>query len=403
MIQLSEGRGKVLRWLAVPTGVILALAVGITPAHAAPTDPQTVVSLTFDDGNADQATSVPILDQAGMKGTFYITTGWIGTPGYLTLANLASMAADGQEIGGHTVNHPDLTALPTEEVTREVCDGRATLASWGFNAVTSFAYPFANVNAATEAVVKGCGFNSARGLGDIESRFGCPGCGFAETIPPADPYQTAALDEVDSTWTLADLETSVTNAETAGGGWVQFTFHHICDGVCDPTNGLSITPALLQEFTAWLALRAATNNTVVKTVGQVIGGTVQPVVGGTTPPPPAPGPGVNGIANPSLETAGTPSTVVLVQTPQCFSVGAFGTNTATFSTVSPGHTGNVAEQMNMTAYTDGDQKLLPSLDLGSCAPTVTPDHTYSLRVWYTATVPAQYDVYLRNTVGGWAY
>ena len=45
----------------------------------------------------------------GLVGTFFITTSWIGSPSYLTQANLRTMAADGNEIGGHTVTHPDLT------------------------------------------------------------------------------------------------------------------------------------------------------------------------------------------------------------------------------------------------------------------------------------------------------
>ena len=59
------------------------------------------------------------------------------------------------------------------------------------------------------------------------SRFGCADCPFSESMPPADPYYLKALDQVDTTWTLADLQTAVTNAETNNGGWVQMTFHHV--------------------------------------------------------------------------------------------------------------------------------------------------------------------------------
>ena len=99
-------------------------------------------------------------------GTFFITTSWIDAPTWLTQANLHSIAADGNEVGGHTVTHPDLTTLSTADATAEVCDGRTTLAAWGFNA-TDFAYPFAAQNAATQQIVKDCGFASARSLGDI--------------------------------------------------------------------------------------------------------------------------------------------------------------------------------------------------------------------------------------------
>ena len=270
---------------------------------------------------------------------------------------------------------------------------RATLMSWGFP-VTSFAYPFASLNATAKAAVAACGLNSARNLGDIETRFGCTGCGFAEQIPPADPFELRVPDQVDSTWTLADLQKAVTNSETStSGGWVALTFHHICDG-CD-VEGLNVTPAVFTAFAQWLAARPTTHNTTVKTVNQVIGGAVKPVVPAELPPPP--GPGVNAVQNPGLETIGANGV------PQCWIRGGFGANTPTFSNVSPGRTGNVAEQVVMANYVDGDAKLLFTLDMGSCAPTVTPGHSYSLRGWYKSTTVTQFAVYLRNAVGGWEY
>ncbi|WP_445996542.1 cell wall-binding repeat-containing protein [Okibacterium fritillariae] len=397
---------------ARPLAALLAaaLALGVMPlaaqaAQAAPTtgtaassvraaitDPQTVVSLTFDDTNADQMAALPILDAAGIKATFYAITGYIGAPGYLTLPQLQGIGASGHEIGGHSVTHPDFTTITAAEATREACNSRATLADWGFANVRSFAYPFAAVDAAAEKAVADCGYNSARGLGDIESRFGCAGCGFSEALPPADPFYTRALDQFDSSWTLTDLQNAVLNAENNGGGWVQLTFHHVCDNACD---SLAISPALLKQFTDWLTPRAATENTVVKTVGDAVGGAVKPVV--SQPLPPAPGAGVNGIINPSLEDVATSGI------PACWSTAGFGTNTRTFSTVTPGRTGVVAEKLVVTGHTDGDGQLLSTFDQGACAPTVTAGHTYSLRAWFTSTAPTQINVYLRNTAGLWSY
>ncbi|MDQ0098480.1 hypothetical protein J2S96_002197, partial [Arthrobacter bambusae] len=236
------------------------------PAHAAL--PKTIVSLTFDDGNDDQLAAEQVLKSHGLHGTFFITTSWIDNPSWLTRANLNSIAADGNEIGGHTMTHPDLTTLSTSAATNEVCGGRTTLASWGFNA-TNFAYPFAAENSSVEQIVKNCGFASARNLGDIRSPASCSACPFAETLPPANLYNTAAPDEVDSTWTLQNLEDLVTNAEP-GGGWVQLTFHHIAVGT-DPT--LTINPTLFSTFITWLAARTANGTTFVQTVAQALGNT----------------------------------------------------------------------------------------------------------------------------------
>ena len=114
----------------------------------------------------------------------------------------------------------------SDEAQRQVCNARNQLTAWGFPQ-TSFAYPYATVNASVETIVKNCGYNSARGLGDVQPKVGgTPGL-YAETVPPADAYALRAPDEVDSTWTLTDLQNTVLNAENNGGGWDILTFHHL--------------------------------------------------------------------------------------------------------------------------------------------------------------------------------
>jgi peptidoglycan/xylan/chitin deacetylase (PgdA/CDA1 family) len=381
--------------VASPLGVAstsTAAAAPITPtAPAAVAGPQTVVSLTFDDGDANQIAAATTLNNYNLDGTFYIISGYVGAADYMTRAQVDSLAAAGHEIGGHTVGHSDLATLPADEVARQICNDRSVLTSWGYT-VRSFAYPFASSTPDVEAAAQNCGYNSARMLGDIQSRFGCSDCDFAETLPPENPYYTRALDQVESSWTLTDLQDAVTNAEQSGGGWVQLTFHNICDSGCsDPTT----TPALFEDFVEWLAPRAQSNNTVVKTVGDAIGGSALPVVAGPTTP--AAGPGVNAVVNSSMETAG------LVGLPDCWMQGGYGANTPGYSTVSPGRTGGTAGKVTMVNYTDGDAKLLPQFDGGSCSPTVVPGHSYSLRAWYTSTAVTQFTVYLRTDSGAWQY
>lgn len=383
-------RGLALVMLLIASPVVLlagALTVG-TSAVAAPA-PRTVVSLTFDDGRANQMAAAPILAVARAKATFFVTSGFIGADGYLTRDQLTALALAGHEIGGHTVSHPDLAAIPLAEVRRQLCTDRATLASWGF-AVRSFAYPFASSTPEVEQAVRDCGYRSARMLGDLTSRFGCASCDPAETMPPGNPFYTRALDQVDRTWTLADLKAGVTRAE-ARGGWVQFTFHDVCATSC---GDLAVTPQVLRQFVTWLAPRALTRGTVVQTVGDTIGGSVAPVV--TVPDAPAPGPGVNGVVNPGLEEGGG-------EIPSCWMRGGWGTNTPSFTVGAPARTGAVASSVTVSGHVSGDAKLLPQFDLGTCSPTVTPGRTYSLRAWYISTSVTQYAVYLRTRAGVWQY
>jgi putative cell wall-binding protein/peptidoglycan/xylan/chitin deacetylase (PgdA/CDA1 family) len=393
---LGRGRNSGLRWTAFGSTLLVIAAmmagtVAAAPAHAA--TPKTIISLTFDDSNADQVAAAATMASLGLHGTFYTVSGWLGQPDYMTVADLQQLVADGNEIGGHTVNHPDLATLPAAEATREICNDRVALTNLGFQ-VTSFAYPFASFTSATEAIVKGCGYNSARALGDLAGgtdpqSVGEPAAG---PIPPADPYDLAAPSEVDSTWTLADLQASVTNAEAAGGGWVPLTFHHINVGT-DPT--LTISPDLFTQFVTWLAAQQTAGNVSVQTVNQVIGGTVQPAVPGPAAPPPPPE-GTNMITNPGLET-------LTNGLPECWAAGSYGTNTPTFAIVSPGHSGTNAEELDMTGYSSGDAKLLPALDTGTCSPAGTPGHVYTLSAWYKSTALTQFEVYYRLASGTWDY
>src|SRR6202042_2455130 len=121
--------------------------------------------------------ALPALQAYGMTATFYAISGYTGVnPGYMTLPQLQAVYNAGNEIGGHTVLHPNLAQLSDAEATREICDGRDTLLNWGFP-VTDFAYPYSSFTTATEGIAQQCGFNSAREDGDITSPFGCvSGC-----------------------------------------------------------------------------------------------------------------------------------------------------------------------------------------------------------------------------------
>ena len=236
----------------------------------------TVVSLTFDDGTADEYQVRPMLAQYGLHATFFINSNNIGaSSAFMTWDQLSGLSADGNEITGHTLDHVDLTTVSTTEATRQVCDDRQALISHGFNP-TDFAYPYGSSNSTVESIVRGCGYSSGRrawGLCPIgQAPPNCPdGIGgqysFTTTVPPPNIWGIR-VTSIRATHTLADIEATVTNAESAGGGWVPILMHHVCDG-CDPTNGGSVSPAILSAFLDWLAPRAATG-TYVRTMRDVV-------------------------------------------------------------------------------------------------------------------------------------
>jgi peptidoglycan/xylan/chitin deacetylase (PgdA/CDA1 family) len=251
-----------------------------------------VVSLTFDDGQESQYTVGFLhgLQPLGMHGTFYIVTGWTGNNSLgndsMTLSQLDDLYNNGDELGGHTVDHIDLTSssYTQQQKIAEVCGSFQALTQEGFNPV-SFAYPFGAWDANAEQIVQNCGFTNARTTGGVD--MSGPGAGpvYAETIPPPNPYAVRAAYNSTSPaeLTLSYLENSVTGAAQNGGGWVPLTFHKICSQTYDPANYSSCTsdtasPIELATFTAflnWLQNAGqpggAPAGTVVKTVRQALG------------------------------------------------------------------------------------------------------------------------------------
>ena len=386
---------------AVPAlGATATPADGLTgPAQGGGPTPRTVVSLTFDDGDADQMAAARVLHRYRLPATFYIITGAVGTPGYVTLPDLRQLAADGNEIGGHTVSHLRLTALTTAEARRQVCGSRSILARWGYRA-TSFAYPGGAASPRTEAIVRDCGYTSGRGVVGLRAP-GCPGCAVAQSIPPRHPWLLRTAGEVDSSWTLRDLQRTVIAAESHGG-WLPLVFHHVCTG--SRCGGLAVRATMLDDFARWLAQRQRLG-TAVRTVGQVIGGPVRP-----TPhvAPAAP----HAIVNPSLESVAASGAVSAslettsaapATTPRCWMEGGYGRNTARWQRTTDSHGGRWAERLTVTGYHSGDAKLLPQFDLGQCSLPVRPGRSVTLGTWYQSTARTQYSVYYRTWSGRWAY
>lgn len=226
----------------------------------------TIVSLTFDDGSASQYTALDVMRPHRMAGTFYINTAMVGSSAYyMTWLQVADLAAAGNEIGGHTLHHVNMTGTEPDKERSEVCDDRQALVAARLGSL-SFAYPEGGLDAHAEKVVRSCGYLNARLTGGLWYS-GCGSCPAVETIPPADPYAIRTAPPVSTATTLADLQASVTTAEAHGGGWVPMVFHGICDDHCTAQNSLS--PKVFKAFVDWLALRA-TKGTVVRTVAQVV-------------------------------------------------------------------------------------------------------------------------------------
>jgi peptidoglycan/xylan/chitin deacetylase (PgdA/CDA1 family) len=160
-----------------------------------------LASITFDDGALDNYThAFPALEEAGLKATFFIVTGCIGTiykaSYYQTPAMNRSQIREirdhGHEIGAHTVNHPKLTQIPRQQVVREMSDSRKYLEDLTGAPVNSFAYPFGDSN----QEIRGCA---------QETGFACAANTF-EGLCPSRPADWLLLPRVGVDGTVGGLQ-----------------------------------------------------------------------------------------------------------------------------------------------------------------------------------------------------
>jgi peptidoglycan/xylan/chitin deacetylase (PgdA/CDA1 family) len=124
--------------------------------------PKRSVLLTFDDGYDDvYQYAFPLLQQYGMVGTLFITTGFVGRPGYLTWQQIEEMAAAGMEIGAHSSNHADFTLISPNELRRQLVEPKAILESHVGQPVRFMAYPAGKYNPRVMAATRVAGYEAA--------------------------------------------------------------------------------------------------------------------------------------------------------------------------------------------------------------------------------------------------
>ena len=140
MEYLSRGRYK---------ATTLADAVRLSQSPGPRTEK--VVVVTFDDGFRNFYTDAfPILNKCGFTATVFLPTACIGETALkfkgmecLTWSQIRELQRLGVQFGSHTVTHPQLRSIKTENVQTEVRASKATIEDKLSAPVNSFAYPFA--------------------------------------------------------------------------------------------------------------------------------------------------------------------------------------------------------------------------------------------------------------------
>ena len=113
-----------------------------------------LVSLTFDDGHEDNATTaLPIMNARSLKSTQCFATQYIQDNAVAQQAVL-TFKNSGHEICSHTITHPYLTSLTASQLTTEVANSQTYLKTLTGAPVKNFASPYGDYNQAVNTELK---------------------------------------------------------------------------------------------------------------------------------------------------------------------------------------------------------------------------------------------------------
>lgn len=98
--------------------------VGLLAAHG----DQPPAALTFDDGGSSSLEIATLLEERGWRGHFFVTSGFVGTHGFLDEAGVRELVGRGHVVGSHSATHPQyMGRLSRDALDREWRESRAQL------------------------------------------------------------------------------------------------------------------------------------------------------------------------------------------------------------------------------------------------------------------------------------
>jgi peptidoglycan/xylan/chitin deacetylase (PgdA/CDA1 family) len=135
------------------------------------------VVITFDDCYRDVSTNAkPVLDALGLPASMFVSSGYVGTQRRfphddaspwlfenLRPEDLRAMAANGCEVGSHTVTHIDLGRAGDETIAAELAQSKRDLEAIIHRPVVLFAFPFGretNIRGGAEELVRRAGYRA---------------------------------------------------------------------------------------------------------------------------------------------------------------------------------------------------------------------------------------------------
>ena len=210
---------------------------------------QLFLTFSFDDNLIEHYDAALILEQHGMKGTFYVNSARLSTTStYLSENSVIELQNRGHEIGGHTINHRNLLQSNNTVRIRQICQDKQNLEQLGLN-ISSFAFPFGADFEGANTIFNSCNYVNARDSGGIRTPISCNGCPTFLSLPLQDPFAIRSIsyrinEGNDIIFDIINKALQDTQAQKRFG-WIILIFHEIGDL---PNNPTSITWELFESL-----------------------------------------------------------------------------------------------------------------------------------------------------------
>lgn len=131
--------------------------------------PARAVVISFDGGGESiYENAFPIMQEMGFTGIVYVVANRLFSEGFLSVEQLSEMIAAGWQVGSQGMTHQDLT-LAHDQLRTELLQSRLDLEAALDTRVTTFAYPFGQMDGYVATKLEEYGYYSAVGLGESAS------------------------------------------------------------------------------------------------------------------------------------------------------------------------------------------------------------------------------------------
>jgi len=126
------------------------------------------LTMSYDDGRRFDRRLVDIFDKNGIRGTFHINSGFLGSEEHVRREEMRDLYKN-HEVAAHTVTHPTIARCPKEQIVQQILKDREALEDIMGYTVRGLSYPNGSCNPEIAGMLKSLGIEYSRVVGSKDN------------------------------------------------------------------------------------------------------------------------------------------------------------------------------------------------------------------------------------------